>query len=148
MQIIFVLFIASLPFYFLWEYSSTLSIILLLCLGNWVVFSRIKKQKKEEELNNVIANMTPEERKKYNEKLEYEKAQIAQAIFKDAYGEINPALICPHCHNKDLVYVKRNLKQIITTGQIGGVLKANTKTTTQKWVTTHHCAHCKTTWDI
>ena len=64
------------------------------------------------------------------------------------FGPINANLICPHCQTKSLVHVKQVSRVATSTGKVGGILKANTKSTVTTVVTQHHCDQCNSTWDI
>lgn len=64
------------------------------------------------------------------------------------FGPINVNLICPHCQTKSTVHVKRVSRVATSTGKVGGILKANTKSTVTTVVTQHHCDQCNSTWDI
>jgi hypothetical protein len=64
------------------------------------------------------------------------------------FGPINVNLICPHCQTKSLVHVKKVSRAATSTGQVGGILKADTTSTITTVVTQHHCDQCSSTWDI
>ena len=64
------------------------------------------------------------------------------------FGSINANLICPHCQTKSAVHVKRVSRVATSTGKVGGILKADTKSTVTTVVTQHHCDQCSSTWDI
>ena len=64
------------------------------------------------------------------------------------FGPINVNLICPHCQTKSTVHVKRVSRVATSTGKVGGILKADTKSTVTTVVTQHHCDQCNSTWDI
>lgn len=64
------------------------------------------------------------------------------------YGPTNVELICPHCQTKGRVHVKEALRVMTSTGTVGGILKANTRSTTTNLVTQQHCEQCSSTWDI
>ena len=64
------------------------------------------------------------------------------------FGPINANLICPHCQTKGAVHVKRVSRVATSTGKVGGILKADTKSTVITVVTQHHCDQCSSTWDI
>ena len=64
------------------------------------------------------------------------------------YGHVNAHLICPHCQTKGFVHVKNVTRATTSTGNVGGILKANTTSTATSVVTQHHCEQCSSTWDI
>lgn len=92
----------------------------------FVVLAILSGLKEREKIN----AMSPEDRNNY------------------VFGSINGALICPHCQNKGAVHVKRASRVETSTGKVGGILKANTKSTVTRLVTQHHCDSCNSTWDI
>jgi uncharacterized protein with PQ loop repeat len=148
MQIFIGLFVLFIPFYLIWKLSPLLFVLLLMAFFSWLIYSYIQDKNHQKRLDEMINNMSEEERGLYDKKIENERLELERKTFRSIYGDLNPVLICPHCQAKESVYAKRNLDTVTTTGQIGGILKTNTKTTTQKWVTTHYCDHCKTIWNV
>ena len=100
-------------------------LVLALLAGGivWAIVSGLKEGEK-------VNAMSPEDRSNY------------------IFGQINANLICPHCQTKGTVHVKKVPRVATSTGTVGGILKANTKSTVTSVVTQHHCDQCSSTWDI
>ena len=101
-------------------------LVLGVIAGLFIWASFVSAQKEREKIN----AMSPEDRSNY------------------LFGPINANLICPHCQTKSLVHVKQVSRVATSTGQVGGILKADTKSTIITVVTQHHCDQCSSTWDI
>ena len=102
-------------------------VFFFLVLGGIAVLFLWESAQKERE---KIDAMSPEDRSNY------------------LFGPINANLICPHCQTKSLVHVKQVSRVATSTGQVGGILKADTKSTITTVATQHHCDQCSSTWDI
>lgn len=100
-----------------------LVIAILVAVFVWAILSGLKERDK-------ISAMSPVDKSNY------------------LFGPINDNLICPHCQTKSAVHVKRVARVATSTGKVGGILKANTKSTVTTVVTQHHCDQCNSTWDI
>lgn len=50
--------------------------------------------------NEKLSAMSPSEKKKY---LEDQEAKIQAIVLTQQHGQINPALVCPHCQGKGSV---------------------------------------------
>ena len=100
-------------------------LILALFVGGIIWALVIGQQEREK-----VAAMSPEDQSNY------------------LFGAINANLICPHCQTKGVVHVKRVSRVATSTGKVGGILKADTKSTVTTVVTQHHCDQCSSTWDI
>lgn len=81
---------------------------------------------------------------------EREKIEAMSSGDKSNYlfGPINENLVCPHCQTRSMVHMKKATRVATSTGQVGGILKSNTKSTVKTVVTQHHCDQCSSTWDI
>lgn len=102
---------------------------LLICLLLFILFIGVLVFQVKREETKVKA-MSP------NQRLAYQ------------FGSRNEHLVCPHCQIKGEVRVKRATRRMTTTGEIGGIMKTDTTSQTEKEVTQHHCDKCNTTWDV
>lgn len=124
-----------------WKEAPALVIIAGLAVAVFIINSIIDKNAKEKDHEMMLEKMSPDERLEYEQK---KQEDIKRLIF----GSINPHLICPHCQTKGTVHATKKIKEIVSTGQIGGILKTNTKSTITDNYTQHHCAQCNTTWSV
>ncbi len=103
------------------------------------------------------ARLTPEERAAEQAALEAkESAQIkATADIADllAYGEVNAAMLCPHCGERGLIRTKKVLaKKGISGGKAtaavltGGISVIGTGLSRNEVETKAHCDFCKNDW--
>ena len=106
-------------------FGGFIFLVLAVFVGG-VVWAIVSAQQEREKIN----AMNPEDRSNY------------------LFGPINANLICPHCHTKSAVHVKTVSRVATSTGKVGGILKADTKSTITTVVTQHHCEQCSSTWDI
>ena len=106
-------------------FGGFIFLVLAVLVGGiaWAIVSGLNEREK-------VNAMTPEDRNSY------------------LFGPINANLICPHCQTKSAVHVKRVTRVSTSTGKVGGILKADTKSTVSTIVTQHHCDQCSSTWDI
>lgn len=124
--------------------------LIFIAIGTIIVVTLAVVKEKRDSIKHqdMLDQMTPENRAKYDKKIEEDQLKREKEVFLMVYGNLNPELICPHCQTRGVVHTRKYAQDIVTTGKIGGILKTNIKTTTKTWVNQHHCTQCKTTWNI
>jgi hypothetical protein len=72
---------------------------------------------------------------------------------EEHFGAVNPALVCPHCHEKDHVRTKaidqkKGVSGDKATGALltGGISLFYTGLSRHEQNTQAHCDHCESTW--
>jgi len=123
--------------------------LIFMAIGTIIVMTLVfLKEGNPRKHQDMLDQMTPENRAEYYKKIEEDRIKEGKTNFLMVYGNLNQELICPHCQTRGVVHTKHCAQDIVTTGKIGGILKTNIKTTTKNWVNQRHCTQCKTTWNI
>ena len=124
--------------------------LIFIVIGTIIVMTLVVSKEKRDSRKHqeTLDQMVPEDKAKYDKIIEETRLEKEKEIFLMVYGNLNQELICPHCQTKGVVHTKQYAQDIMTNGKIGGILKANIKTTTKTWVNQRHCIHCQTTWNI
>lgn len=120
-------------------------VAVLVLLIFWNYFRPVDNRRKK------FADMTPAQRVKAEAQRVKAEAQRVKAEASRAialFGNLSQHLICPHCQTKGTVRAKGATRVVTSTGKVGGIIKTNTKSTSTKSVTQHHCDKCSTTWDV
>ena len=127
--------------------AGTLFVLFIaLAIAIAILIARDKNKARDHQA--FLDRLTPEGLAKYEEGVKEAEIIKEALLFKAVYGDINPHLICPHCQTKGAVHAIKGVQDVVSTGQIGGILKTNTKSTVVNHYTQHHCAQCKTTWNV
>ncbi len=149
---------------------ATIFIIVATVLVVPFVWSRLKerKEKRVKALKNLdevwdsLNKMPPEKEQEFLdaawEKVMAENNQKAQQIIQKqiiTYGEINRAMICPHCQTKGKISTKYiDQKKGVSGGKAtaalltGGISLLAVGLSRKEAVTQVHCGNCSNTWLI
>jgi hypothetical protein len=119
-------------------------ILIIICA---IVLAAIISEKKEQE---KIALMSPEEQQKY---LEEKQARSAEAKQYIEHGQINTAMVCPHCQSIGKIRTKEvNQKKGVSGGKAtaavltGGLSLLAVGLSRKEGTTQAHCDKCSNTW--
>lgn len=145
---LFLLALLIVLIYKFWESHSEIFVICLISAAIIFSISILLENRKAKKQQEMLDGFTPQEMENYEKQRKEEAEKIELKIFRDAYGEINSHLICPHCQTKGVVHAKQVVRHVTSIGKVGGVLKTDTKSTIVNSVTQHHCIQCNTTWDV
>jgi Ca2+/Na+ antiporter len=76
MQIFIGLFVLFIPFYLIWKLSPLLFVLLLMAFFSWLIYSYIQDKNHQKRLDEMINNMSEEERGLYDKKIENERLEL------------------------------------------------------------------------